>query len=96
MAGRELTMDERKLDHSYAMNRVFAMTHTDPRGWTTASVFTRVGIVAVYMEAGDRPFTRLDFIHGGRIHTRDINGKSFTDRGLVTIANRFAGEVVYG
>jgi hypothetical protein len=82
--------------HNRVAGRPFAMTHNDPRGWTTSSVFTREGIVAVYMEAGERPFTRLDFIHKGRLYTRDIHGRSYTERGLVTVANRFAGEMVYG
>jgi hypothetical protein len=87
---------ERISTTSRAIDRALAMVHSDPRGWTTASVFTREGIVAVYMEAGERPFTRLDFIHGDRMHTRDIHGKAYTERGLVTVAHRFAREVVYG
>ena len=89
-------MAERISTTKRAVGKAFAMVHSDPRGWTTASVFTRQGIVAVYMEAGERPFTRLDFVYDDRLYTRDIHGKSFTERGIVTIANRFSGEIVYG
>ena len=69
------------------------MMNQDPRGWSTASIFTPSGIVAVYMEEGDRPITRLDFIHRGRTYTRYFYGKAFSERGLVTVAGRFAREV---
>jgi hypothetical protein len=73
------------------MNRVWK----HPRGYLEGCVITKHGIVSVYCQSGpdEVHHTALNFVHNGRLYSRGID-KSFTQRGLVTIANRFAHEVV--
>jgi hypothetical protein len=67
-----------------------------PRGWTDGAVFTCHGIVLVYAQGDDEytHHTRLDFVWQGRLYMRDFNGKRYSPRGLVTLADRFAAEIV--
>jgi hypothetical protein len=65
--------------------------------WTEGDVLTPDGIVSVYSQDGESTrdrHTRLDFVAHGRLYMRHINGKCYSHRGLVTIAARFAAEMV--
>lgn len=66
-----------------------------PGGYLEGCVITPHGIVAVYSQGGEAevPSTNLTFVHEGRVHQRTI-GKRYTQRGLVTISNRYAKEIV--
>jgi hypothetical protein len=52
------------------------------------SVVTKHGIVEVYSQKG-APYTYIQVVIGGRLYERTIN-KEYTERGLVTVAARFA------
>jgi hypothetical protein len=82
-------------DHNYAVGRPFARLSTNAQyDYTLGTIFTPVGFVAVYTQGGDDPYTSLDFIHEGRAYSRNFDGKTFTERGLVTVAHRFAKGIV--
>lgn len=66
---------------------------TEFGNYRSGVVKTFHGIVAVYAQ-DERPFTRLTFLLNGQWFDRTINGKSYTARGLVTLANRYAKECV--
>lgn len=68
-----------------------------PDGYLEGCVITPHGIVAVYSQgsATETPSTNLTFVYGGRVYQRTIP-KRYTKRGLVTVANRYAGDVIYG
>lgn len=63
--------------------------------WTLGSVGTQWGFVSVscFGMADGRNVTRLEFIHEGYNHTRTIK-KDYTERGLVTVARRYAKAIV--
>ena len=52
-------------------------------GWTDGEIVTPWGIVSVYAQGDDEytHHTRLDFVHGGRLHIRNFSGKRYTDSG---------------
>lgn len=58
--------------------------------WIEGHVFTPGGIVAAFSQ---HDATSLHFVHGGRIYNRIYN-RGFTERGLVTLAKRFAADVL--
>jgi hypothetical protein len=63
---------------------------------TNGRVDTEQGVVGVeaYRQRSKLPSTvYLTIIVGGVKHQRQITGKVYTDRGLVTVARRFAREV---
>lgn len=66
-----------------------------PHGYLEGCVITPHGIVAVYSQGGENevPSTNLTFVYEGRVYSRTIP-KSYTQRGLVTVANRYAQEVI--
>lgn len=74
-------------------NRLF--NRADHGRWTEGTVVTQHGIVEVYAQGGDKycHFSSVSIIKDGALFTRKIIGKRYTQRGLVTLANRFAGEV---
>lgn len=90
-------------DYADGRNYVIPNTHTIAQrhmhgGQTSVQegfVNTIHGYVAVYSVwyADGTRFTRLDFIHGGKMHYRNINDY-YLSRYLVTLAKRFAADVV--
>jgi hypothetical protein len=70
----------------------------DYQGWTEGSIATEWGIVSVYSQGDDRfsHSTRMDIVHDGRCIARNIYGKRYSKRGLVTLAKRFAKEITQG
>lgn len=77
-------------------------SHLDgPRPWllTTGYVTTPLGIVGVVVaETRDEPRdndTRLTFVWRGQIHVRRLN-RVLTERGVITVAGRFAREIAGG
>lgn len=63
--------------------------------YSRGCVLTPYGIVAVYYEPGSqrsKPYVNLDFIRDGRRISRTYR-KQLTERGLVTVAHRFAAEI---
>jgi hypothetical protein len=72
------------------LNRVWK----HPHGYLEGTVITENGIVSVYCQSGpdEVPSTNLSFVWEGRLYSRTIS-KSHTQRGLVTIANRYADEI---
>lgn len=85
-------------DDSMSLQRPFSRLHDRKEygGWTEGEVVTRDGIVSVYAQGGDEndKHTRLDFALNGRLYMRHFQGKRYSHRGLVTIAARFAAEMV--
>jgi hypothetical protein len=65
-----------------------------PAGYVEGCVLTPNGIVAVYSQGSEKdvPSTNLDFVWEGRLYSRTIK-RRYTQRGLVTVANRFADEI---
>jgi hypothetical protein len=63
---------------------------TEPNEYYRGVVFTKQGIVAVYRQDDH---TRLDFVWRGKWYSRQIPA-AYSDRYTITLANRFAGEVV--
>lgn len=73
-----------------------SFSRIDERGeigarYLIGNVVTKLGIVSVYSQGGDpdRRHTRLDFAYNGKLWIRNIR-RRFTQRGLVTLANRWA------
>lgn len=77
-----------KLTHP--LNRVWR----HPAGYLEGCVLTEHGVVAVYSQGSETeaPSTNLDFVWEGRLYSRTIPAR-YTQRGLVTVANRFAEEM---
>jgi hypothetical protein len=63
--------------------------------WLDGEVITYHGIVSIYAQGDDefRPSTQLTFVWKGRMHVKSYN-KRYTQRGIVTLAKRFANEIV--
>jgi hypothetical protein len=64
----------------------------------TGGVKTQHGIVMACSWVGvgenaGRESSRFCFVWGGRCHSRFVQGKAYTDRGLITTARRFASSV---
>jgi hypothetical protein len=62
--------------------------------YTGGAVLTPCGIVAVYYQPAsnkNKAYLRLDFVHEGRCFTK-VENRSHSDRGIVTVAHRFARE----
>ncbi len=68
---------------------------TEREDWTEGTVITKHGIVEVYTEGGEdvRGFTKVSVVHDGILRTRSVYDKRYTQRGLVTLANRYAEEI---
>jgi hypothetical protein len=64
-------------------------------GWLDGEVATPWGFVVCYAQGSEkhRHHTRLDFIHNGRLYSRNFSGKRFTKRGIKTKAMKFAKEI---
>jgi hypothetical protein len=77
-------------------DRVMGRFHHD-RGehpYTQGCVFTPYGIVAVYYQPRDernQAYATLSIVLGGRHYNRLLH-RDLTERGLVTVAHRFARE----
>jgi len=71
---------------------------TEHGGWTEGTVVTQHGIVEVYAQGDEDHFhcSKLSIVKGGVRFDRQINGKRYTQRGLVTLAKKFANEVFDG
>jgi hypothetical protein len=63
-----------------------------PLSYRRGYIVTHYGIVAFYDQPGEHAHTRLEVVLGYRCHTRTI-ARTFTQRGLLTVAGRFAREV---
>lgn len=66
--------------------------------YTQGCVFTPYGIVAVYYQPRDErnpAYANFDIVVNGR-HINRVIRKDLTERGLVTVAHRFAREVGNG
>lgn len=63
--------------------------------WLDGCVVTEHSIVQVYSQGDDQHlyFTSLSLVKDGVWHDRNISGKRYTQRGLVTLAKRYAAEV---
>lgn len=64
----------------------------DLENYTEGAIATQHGIVGVYTQ-GDaqlKHYSRLDFVHEGRLYMRSFDGKRYSHRGLVTKAKEFA------
>ena len=85
-------------DESMSLQRPCSRLHDRKEygGWTEGDILTRDGIVSVYAQGGDgnEKHTRLDFALNGRLYMRHFHRKRYSHRGLVTIAARFAAEIV--
>ena len=87
------------IEHVTKINRAWASLSHDGGGdnpYTVGMVYTPLGIVAVYSQRDPRDgsgFTMLSFVCEGYNYQRNI-GTYHTDRYLVTLADRFAREVV--
>lgn len=56
------------------------------------SATTVNGVVGIYDQSGNDAYTRLWMIHAGKTWQKTF-ARTFTDRGLLTVAGRFAREV---
>jgi len=87
-------MNEWNMKVAAPMNRVWKHGN-----YLEGSVFTQHGIVYVYSQGGvfngvtDSPHTTLQIVVRGRLYSRDIH-RRYTLRGLATIANRFARDLL--
>ncbi len=84
-------------DDTMAIGRSYGCTENrNDNAWTDGTVVTNHGIVSVYAQGGDESFhyTRLDFAWKGRLYMRNFKNKRYSRRGLVTIATKFAAEIV--
>jgi hypothetical protein len=65
--------------------------------YITGVVFTHHGLVSVYAQGfdGHDQHTRCDFVWGGRHYLLSVP-RLLTERGIVTLARRFASEVYDG
>lgn len=74
-------------------------TAPKPFHLTTGYVTTALGIVGVVTGMRDHDteddHTRLSIVWRGRLHDRQYN-RVFTERGIITLAGRFAREIVRG
>jgi hypothetical protein len=83
---------------SWRVNQPVNRVWRHKAGYLDGCVITAHGIVSVYSQGGpglasaDVPSTNLQVVHDGRLHTRTLP-RSYTQRGLVTLANRFAEEI---
>lgn len=64
------------------------------KGWESGTRITPYGVVDIYCQGDDGwdHFTRLDFVHKGRLYIRNID-KSFGRKKLAQLANEFAKEI---
>lgn len=80
-------------DDNWLIGNGCSSVYDDPCGYTTGTVKTFHGIVAVYSQEPD-PVTVVEIVINGRCYRRTIE-KSYSHRGLVTLAKRFAHEVAF-
>ena len=76
------------VNDSLSIDRGFSRI-TEHGRWTSGEVATHHGFVTVYAQEN---YSRLDFVHGGRLHMRRID-VCYTPRGLARAAHRFASEI---
>jgi hypothetical protein len=69
--------------------RIATQTTKDGESWEVGTVLTPNGIVDVYAQDD---YTRLDFVHAGRLHIRTYR-KRYGKRGIVTLAGRMARDI---
>lgn len=80
--------------HSSVWPGVWLMQECDSRyAYSRGAATTRYGIVTVYMQADGEQHTRMSFVHNGREWTRTF-ARTFSERGLLIMAGKFAREVV--
>ena len=83
-------------DDSIGVGAGHSQVKFNPNGWTEGCVFTPHGIVSTYAQGDDTnvAHTRLDFVCAGKLYMRNFSGKRYSPRGIVTIAKRFAKEII--
>ena len=79
----------------FTFSRPFSKIVSRKEGWVEGCVVTRHGIVSVYAQGseGYDHYTRLDFAAAGKWYIREIRGKRYSVRGIVTKAKEFAAEI---
>ena len=79
------------------MRRVWGNIHChedNEKVWYSGTVFTPYGIVAVNTNfLPNEPLSVLRIVYKGRLYYRRIS-KNYTSRGLITVAHKFAREMV--
>lgn len=71
------------------IGHMLPMTSSDGERWYYGCVLTKHGAVYVHAEPA---FTTMQVVHDGYVVSRTAH-KSYTSRGLVTLAVRFAEEI---
>ena len=73
-----------------SMNRIYR----HPAGYLQGDVVTPYGIVVAYSQGGADEYhsTNLQMVQGGRLYSVSFNRK-YTQRGIATLANRFARNI---
>lgn len=83
-------------DDKMTVSRGFSRIHKhENSSYLTGEVATPQGFTSVYTQ-GDNvhfPHTRIDFVHKGVLYMRNIE-KRYSAQYLVTLAKRFAKEIV--
>jgi hypothetical protein len=90
-------MKTKTVDGSLRLRNSFSVLQRRP-DYTEGTIVTPHGIVSVYTEVADYDMeinsgTILEFVYRRRYYRRDIN-RAYSERGLSTVANRFAKEIV--
>ena len=80
------------------LKRIYKQESVDGKStYLVGHVMTEYGTVGIYTQGDDKNFhhTRLDFPHGKTCYVRTFN-KRYSERGIVTVAKKFAKEVLEG
>jgi len=77
---------------SWKISHCISLLHDDA-GEIGGTVVTPSGAVIVSSEGAGGRLTILQFPYRGRMHFRRYDGKSYSERGLITLARKFSEEV---
>lgn len=80
-------------DSDYKVNKPFAnfLTHRSEFGKYMKGIYVcQTGFVSIY---SDDKSSTFEYFRSGRIYSRTIHGKSFTQRSLAVTAGKFARQV---
>lgn len=92
MSVKKSNVTERDYEQSVWPHVMVTEQGEEPLSYRRGYITTHYGIVAFYDQPGDNAHTRLEVVVNHRSHSRVI-ARTFTKRGLMTVAGRFAREV---
>lgn len=83
-------------DDHWALGKAYGMFHMTGFDYDLGDVATKYGFVTAYAQGDDERWhlTELRFCYLGRIYTRTWRDRRYSQKYMVTLARRFADEIV--